>query len=419
MTISHRIGFVSMRFAGTDGVSLETAKWASVLAALGHECFYFAGASDRPAARSYVVAEAHFAHPEVLALTEQLFGAEVRAPATSAGVARLTAHLKSHLQRFRERFDVDLLVVENALSLPMHVPLALALTEMIAETGLATIAHHHDFAWERQRFARSAAGDYLRAAFPPALPSIRHVVINSVAAQQLALRVGVGATLIPNVMDFAHPPAPPDGYADDLRAALEIDPDAALILQPTRIVPRKRIEHAIELVGRWDDPAVLVISHQAGDEGMAYADYLREHARRWGVRVIFGADRIAHHRARTPSGEKIYGLADVYHQADLVTYPSAIEGFGNALLEAVYYRRPVVVNRYEIFQADIEPRGFEVIGFEDYVDQATVAAVQALLRDPARIAAMAAHNYEIGRRAFSYEVLTRRLDALLTAWATL
>ena len=37
------IGFVSTRFAGTDGVSLESSKWAEVLDKSGHACFWFAG----------------------------------------------------------------------------------------------------------------------------------------------------------------------------------------------------------------------------------------------------------------------------------------------------------------------------------------------------------------------------------------
>ena len=37
------IGFVSTRFAGIDGVSLESSKWAEVLEDLGHLCFWFAG----------------------------------------------------------------------------------------------------------------------------------------------------------------------------------------------------------------------------------------------------------------------------------------------------------------------------------------------------------------------------------------
>ena len=43
------IGFVSTRFAGTDGVSLEAAKWAEVLDEAGHRCFWFAGELDKPA----------------------------------------------------------------------------------------------------------------------------------------------------------------------------------------------------------------------------------------------------------------------------------------------------------------------------------------------------------------------------------
>ena len=49
---SKRIGFISFRFAGTDGVSLESAKWAEVLERNGHSCFYLAGELDTPADRS-------------------------------------------------------------------------------------------------------------------------------------------------------------------------------------------------------------------------------------------------------------------------------------------------------------------------------------------------------------------------------
>ncbi len=79
------------------------------------------------------------------------------------------------------------------------------MTEFIAETGYPVIAHHHDFYWERQRFMNNSVQDYLAAAFPPNLPSIRHVVINSVQAKQLASRIGVNAVMIPNVMDFDSP----------------------------------------------------------------------------------------------------------------------------------------------------------------------------------------------------------------------
>ena len=44
---SLNIGFVGTRFEDTDGVSLESFKWVTVLRELGHRCFFFAGACER------------------------------------------------------------------------------------------------------------------------------------------------------------------------------------------------------------------------------------------------------------------------------------------------------------------------------------------------------------------------------------
>ncbi len=406
------VGFVSTRLAGTDGVSLETTKWADIITQFGLECFYFAGESDRPAERSYVVPEAHFAHSDVRALNADLFDNYTRAPDTTQTVQKLKDHLKGHLYQFIRRFDVGLLIVENALSLPMNVPLGLALAELIAESNMRTIAHHHDFYWERVRYAVTAAADYLRAAFPPALPSVCHVVINSFSAHQLALRTGMGSVLVPNVMDFDTPPPEPDGYAVRIRAALGMD-DEFFLLQPTRIVPRKRIERAVELARRLGRKCTLVVSHSAGDEGRAYESFLREYAGLLGVRMILGSELIHHDRGRTADGRPVFGLADAYQQADLVTYPSLVEGFGNAFLETIYYRRPIVMSTYEIFKTDIQPKGFRVIGFDDFIDEDVVQQARAVLDDAQLASDMVNHNYELGVRYYSYRVLERRLAVLL------
>lgn len=413
-TLRHRIGFVSTRLAGTDGVSLEAARWARILSALGHECFCLAGESDWPAGRSCIVPEAHFEHPANRALQADLFGDYVRSEATSQVVQTLKETLKKRLRRFVADFGLELLIIENALSLPMHVPLGLALAELIAETSLPVIAHHHDFAWERERFALNAAEDYLQAAFPPILPSIRHVVINSFAARQLALRTGSSSTLIPNVLDFDSPPAEPDVYAAGFHAVVGVRPGERLLLQPTRVVPRKRIELAIELARRLDLSCALVVTHQSGDEGGAYLAYLRGYADMLGVRLLLAHDHVAYHRGLAPGGRPIFALADAYQQCDLVTYPSRVEGFGNAFLEAVYYRRPIVMSTYDIFRTDIQPKGFEIVGFEDFITAECVAGARALLEGGGRVAAMTQHNYDLGRRYYSLPTLERRLAALLT-----
>ncbi len=438
MTLSRSIGFISTRFAGTDGVSLETAKWAAILERMGHACFYFSGECDRPDGKCYLVPEAFYRHPiidainqtvftgtwgqmhrgrkmhpEMEALHKDFFSVYIRPARVTKQVQELKDYFKEHIYKFACQYSLEALIIENALTIPINLPLGLALTEFIAETGYPVIAHHHDFYWERQRFINNSVQDYLDAAFPPNLPSIRHVVINSVQAKQLALRVGVNAVIIPNVMDFDSPPAALDEYAQSAREDLGLAPDQYLILQPTRIIQRKGIEHAIELTRRLGLPAELVISHAAGDEGTSYEKRVREFAAMLNVTVNFESAIVGDRRGVTPEGRKIYTLGDIYPQADLVTYPSSMEGFGNAFLEAIYYRRPLVVNNYSIYETDIKPKGFQVVEFDGYINDATLEHARRLLLHPEIAKQYSEQNYELARRYYSYSVLERRLRHLL------
>jgi glycosyltransferase involved in cell wall biosynthesis len=224
----------------------------------------------------------------------------------------------------------------------------------------------------------------------------------------------VTSTLIANVMDFDYQLPVPDEYAADLRSVLGIGPDQRLLLQPTRVVPRKRIEQSIELARRIKMDSALVVSHSAGDEGLAYQNYLQDYAELIGVPLILAADIFNHRRGETPDGRKVYAIADAYQQADLVTYPSRVEGFGNAFLETIYYRRPIVMSSYEIFKTDIEPKGFKVIGFEDFIDKDCVCQARAVLDNPDLAAEMTEHNFELGRIYYSYQTLETRLGALIS-----
>ncbi len=409
-----RIGFISTRFSGTDGVSLETEKWAYVLEKMGHTCFYFAGMSDRPDEISYVVPEAFFHHPEMDELHEQIYTRTTRPVELTNRILKLKEYFKLHLDKFIARFDLDMLIVENALSIPVHVPLGMAIAEVIAETGLPTIGHHHDMAWERSRFQVNCVDDYLDMAFPPSLAPIKHVVINSVAGNQLAYRTGISSRVIPNVMDYDHPPVEPDEYTRTVREDLGIEPGEKFILQPTRVVQRKGIEHAIELVSRLEMPAKLVISHAAGDEGREYERRVRYYADRMNVPTVFVDEQIYEHRGRLPDGRKVYTLGDIYPHADLVTYPSEIEGFGNAFLEAVYYRKPLVVNQYSIYEIDIKPKGFRTIEFNGFITEHCVEQAQKALYDEAWVQEMVETNYQIARRHYSFTILQYHFQALLT-----
>lgn len=409
-----RIGFISTRFQGTDGVTLEAKKWAHILQGLGHECFWLAGMLDTPRETSHEVPLAYFNHPQVAALQAKLFGVTTRSRATTDEIHALKEALKNELYLFLERFKIEVLIPQNILAIPMHIPLGLAMTEVMAETGLPTIAHHHDFAWERERFVVSAVNDYLRAAFPGALPGVEHVVINSMAQKEMARRCSRSAAIIPNVFDFETPAPGLDDYNRDLRRDIGLAEDDWLILQPTRVVQRKGIEHAIELVRRLNDPrAKLVISHPAGDEGNTYMQMLQDRIAEAKIDVRFIAERVGETRGLTAGGKKIYTLFDVYPHADLVTYPSHYEGFGNAFLEALYFRKPIVVNAYAVFARDIAPLGFKTIEMSQLVTREVVDQARLLLENRRLREEWAQTNYALCLQYFSFAVARRKLVARL------
>lgn len=409
------IGFVSTRFAGTDGVSLESAKWAQILWDFKYVSYWFAGKLDRDPMTSMEVPEAFFDHPENRAINERVFGHLRRSPEITRKILNFADMLKRSLYDFVERFAVDILIIENALCMPMHIPLGIALTNYLAETGLPAIAHHHDFYWERDRFSVNAVGDYLQMSFPPALPMIQHVTINSFGQQELAHRKGCPSELIPNVLDYDNGPPPEDDYCSDLRHEIGLGPEDIIFLQPTRVVPRKGIELAINLVDQLRDSRVkLLVTHESGDEGLNYRRAVAHLAESMGVDLRFIDARVGHKRGIDAQGRKIYSLGDVYREADLVTYPSLYEGFGNAFLEATYYRKPLVVKRYSIFITDIEPKGFQVIPVDVFPSDEVLTQVRRVINDAAYRKKMVDHNYELSRTFFSYSMLRRKLRALLS-----
>lgn len=412
--MSMKIGFVSTRFAGTDGVSLEASKWADVFSRNGCECFWFAGELDREEKRCFLVPEAHFQSDQNRWINEHIFGHNGRKPFITKAIHERRAKLKFKLHDFIKQFGIDLLIAENALTIPLNVPLGLALTETIAETQLPTIAHHHDFYWERVRFSVNAVRDYIHMAFPPNLPTIQHVVINSEAREQLALRTGISSHIIPNVLDFDNSPQVSLEKTRLFRESIGLEPGERMILQPTRIIQRKGIEFAIDLVEHLrDDRNKLVISHQAGDEGMEYAEWLQEYACDHGVDLRLFSTGMAD--PLNGNGHSGCSLWDVYPFADFITFPSLYEGFGNAFLEAVYFKKPLLINRYATFVRDIEPLGFDLAVMDGYLSKKTVAHVVEILESSERRREMVENNYAIAGRHYSYSVLCEQLNAALKA----
>jgi len=412
--MSKKICFISTRIEGSDGVSLEIEKWTEVLERMGHRCYFIAGSSDRPIERTCIIPEAHFKHPVISEITKKCFGREIRTPELTQKIHETIWIIKQKLRSALQKLNVDIIIPENCVTIPMNIPLGVAIVEHVLETGIPCIAHHHDFYWERERYIVNAVDDYLHVAFPPPLPQIQHITINSQAAEEFSRRTGLTCRVIPNVMDFLSPPPPSNGYDNDFRNTIGLNDDDIIVLQPTRVVLRKGIEHSIELLKQIDDPRCkLVITHSYDDEGEAYAHRIQKYAEIMEVKVVFASRWIANRRCLNPEGNKCYTLEDAYQQADIITYPSSYEGFGNAFLEAVYFKKPILCNRYAIYRTDIEPCGFKVILMEGFLTEEVVRQVKNILYDKKLRQHMTEHNYAVASRFFSYQRVKDELLAIL------
>lgn len=408
--------YVSTRLAGTDGVSLETHKVGQVLDGLGFQPHYCAGELDvGSAVPGTLVPSFHFTDPVAAGLGARAFASDQPDPDLERDIAERAADLSDAFEAVVTDVRPDLVVLQNVWAIPMQLPLAKALTDVIAARRLPTLSHEHDYFWERERFARSRVPAYLERYFPSHAPHVRHLAINSLAAADLRTRRGVDATVVPNVLDFDTPAPGIDAFNHDFRTAIGLTPEQRLILQPTRVVPRKGIELAIDLLAELADARnVLVITHEAGDEGLDYLRRLERRATERRVDLRYVAERVGVQRA-THGARKTYSLWDAYPHADLVTYPSLYEGFGNALLETIWFRLPAVVNRYRVYAADIAPLGFRFVELDGTVTPAAAAATAALLDDPEGRAAMTDTNYALARTHFSLHALRRLLSREIRA----
>jgi glycosyltransferase involved in cell wall biosynthesis len=420
-----RIGIVIGRIGGVDGVALETEKWATVLRRLGHEVFILTGELEAEVPGSTVLPALAFSHPATLREQDDAFFVQ------DAEERELVDRLHRDADRIGHEVlawltseRIDVLITQNSTTLPCHLTMGMALKRVIELSGIPTIAHDHDFHWERgDRYTTRYAGvrDIVEQCFPPDLPNLTHVVINSYCRDSLRERHGIEAHVVPNVMDFDAGFGQPDDFNRRIPDELGFAPNDIVLFQMTRVVRRKGIETAIELVERLDDPRVklVVTGHATDDYNGEYLGELHRRAARLPrpEQVRFAADRFANVRVAENGAPGKFSLSDGYASAHACTYFSRYEGFGNAFVEALAARVPIFVNNYEpVYWPDIGSKGFKTVQIEnnELTDRA-VEDARAVLTDADHRADIAEFNHEIGRRHFSYEVLGRRLDQLLAA----
>src|SRR5690606_6659780 len=115
------IGFVATRLAGVDGVSLETAKLATVFQEMGHNAFYCAGELDKFAPPGRLVPAMHFTDPVAKNLHDEAFRQTPPKPEIFRRIYNMADYLRGELEAFVDEYKIDLIVPQNACAIPMNL----------------------------------------------------------------------------------------------------------------------------------------------------------------------------------------------------------------------------------------------------------------------------------------------------------
>jgi glycosyltransferase involved in cell wall biosynthesis len=422
-----KIAIISTRLGGIDGVSIEADKWAETFLSLGLLPIYIAGdfVKTNNIKKYYLIEEMDFYHPEISKIKNYAFNLGKFKDSYKSfnlidRIEVIKNAIKKKFNQILAEDNIKYFSVENALSIPLNIPLGIALNDIISEHGIKTITRHHDFYWERDEFLNNNVSAILEKYFPPDINLIKHVVINSLAKESLFKRKKIKAEHIPNIFNFKILDNPKYDYASSINKArdfLGIDRRDLLFLQPTRIIGRKNIERSIYLVEKLSKKInrkiFLFISGSPEKQEMDYFNKIIEIAAKKNINLILSNNyKFGNKIIRVKKFFKNFDIYELYNACDLVTLPSDIEGFGNPVIEAAAFKKPLFVNNYPVLK-DIIEKGFKFIVIDKVVNEDCVKKVLKLLSDKKYREKITNINYEIAKKFYSFEFLVKKLKAFL------
>ena len=441
-----KVAIIHYRAGRTDGVSLEIDKRQSILKRLGMDVSIVSGPVEKGS--DFIIEALEFDTPEMVEIKENSFKHfqknSISPDVLMEKIWKFSQQIEEQILIFHRQKQFDALLLHNIFGFALHLPAFSAFANIVRNLKIPTISTNHDYYWERPEYlepVNSRVQKYMDTYILPNDDCITHISINSIAQEKLRELKGISSTVIPDVFDFKQDSWQRDKFNSDFLSSIGVKENDLVVLQATRIIERKGIEVAMrfvkELARKKDELAgkilyngkrldktsnvVFVLAGYAEKMAEPYLDKLKEKASRIGIQAKFIGDKIGMERSSAP--EKIYSLWDAYVHADLVTYPSIIEGWGNQFIEAIFAKKPVVVFEYPVFKKDIKPEGYHYISLGDRIYrqdesgliripeqqlQATVNAAIETLTAP-NTPQKLEENFSIGTKYHDLEVTERFL----------
>ena len=251
--------------------------------------------------------------------------------------------------------NLDVLIAHNVLHMPFNLPLTLALRRLAFREDVKLVSWAHD-----SPYVRDELSDYLLS--PPWIslrlphPRIAYVAISDSRRTVFKKHLkGIQWRVIHNGID------PIDFFYLSPESArlfreLKFTERDLVVVQPSRITPRKNLELSLDIIHGIKSLGckVLFILTGAYDhhEGRAVAYY---HRLRQKIEDLNLSDNVAILAEHTfEDGTRLIPsqtfIRDLYLMADLLLMTSKDEGFGLPLLEAGMIKLPIACSRIKPFQ---------------------------------------------------------------------
>ncbi len=258
---------------------------------------------------------------------------------------RLTNRIYQILQEWS--LNLDIILAHNVLHMPFNLPLTLALRRLAASgNGPVIVSWAHDSPYFQPNYPEYL-NDHPWNVLKRPYPNIHYVTISESRRRLFTGLFGeVPWKLIPNGIDPAS-----FFYLDPISIKLADELDLfsrdMVVVQPSRITPRKNIELSIHIVRGIKnlDYNILFILTGAYDpheeKAVSYYRRLNYWIKELGMQdniAILAEYRFSNRKKLVPARNFI---RDLYLMADLLLMTSKDEGFGLPLIEAGMIKLPI------------------------------------------------------------------------------
>lgn len=289
----------------------------------------------------------------------------VSIPALRAGKSPKSPNPQALLRRLRPLVrDLDLVLVHNVMTMHFNVALTAALWKLAIETRRRTrwIFWTHDLCLLNPDYPGLDATQLPHSLLRKRHPTASYVAVSEMRRRELASLLEIPRSHVRVVAD-----------AIDIPAMLDLDPDVwdfflqknlaqqdVVLFFPTRVLPRKNLEGAIELIGRirrLGKKVTLLMTGAPDPHNPAAVRYFRRicaliRQRRLQKCVIFTNRHFA---------VGFRQLLSLYRLCDAVLMSSKQEGFGLPLLEGGVHGKPIICPGREPFTEVMDGRAMDVL----------------------------------------------------------